>query len=53
MNAPAPRPLTGLAPRLLLTHISDELDCGWAHERATESFGAPVEIAAHGAVYEI
>lgn len=41
------------AARLLLTHISDELDCGWAHERATESFGAPVEIAAHGAVYEI
>jgi ribonuclease BN (tRNA processing enzyme) len=41
------------AKRLVLTHISDELDAGWAREAAQETFGGPVEVAAEGAVYEI
>jgi ribonuclease BN (tRNA processing enzyme) len=41
------------ARRVLLTHISDELDPGRALEEAGGAFGAPVEIARGGAVYEI
>jgi ribonuclease BN (tRNA processing enzyme) len=41
------------AKRLLLVHISDELDEDWAREEATESFGGPVEVAREGAVYEV
>jgi ribonuclease BN (tRNA processing enzyme) len=41
------------ARRVVLTHISDELDAGWAREQGSEGFGAPVEIASEGAVYEI
>ena len=41
------------AKRLVLTHISDEMDHLWARECATEAFGAPVEVAAEGAVYEV
>ncbi len=41
------------ARRVVLTHISDELDAEWARERASEAFGAPVEVAREGAVYEL
>ena len=41
------------ARRLVLTHISDELDHDAARERAQEAFGGPVEVAREGAVYEI
>jgi ribonuclease BN (tRNA processing enzyme) len=41
------------AKRLVLTHISDELDLDAARQLAAASFGGPVEIAAEGAVYEI
>jgi ribonuclease BN (tRNA processing enzyme) len=40
------------AKRVVLTHISDELDESWAREQAEEAFGGPVEVAAEGAVYE-
>jgi ribonuclease BN (tRNA processing enzyme) len=41
------------AKRVVLTHISDELDADWAREQASEAFGAPVEVAAEGATYEL
>jgi ribonuclease BN (tRNA processing enzyme) len=41
------------AGRVVLTHISDELDAGWAREQGSEAFGAPVEVAREGAVYEV
>ena len=41
------------AKRLVLTHISDEMDHLWACDCATEAFGAPVDMAVEGAVYEV
>jgi ribonuclease BN (tRNA processing enzyme) len=41
------------ARRLVLTHISDELDGARACEQAAEAFGGPVELAREGAVYEV
>ncbi|MFN8160671.1 MAG: MBL fold metallo-hydrolase [Solirubrobacterales bacterium] len=41
------------AGRAVITHISDELDLELAREEASEAFGAPVEVAAEGAVYEV
>ena len=41
------------ARRLVLTHISDELDWLWAQEEASDAFGATVELASEGAVYEV
>jgi ribonuclease BN (tRNA processing enzyme) len=41
------------ARRLVLTHISDELDEVWAREEAQRTFGAPVEVAVEGAVYTV
>ena len=41
------------ARRVVLTHISDELDATWARKQASEAFGASVEVAAEGAVYEV
>jgi ribonuclease BN (tRNA processing enzyme) len=41
------------AHRLVLTHISDELDADWARREAERSFGGPVEVAAEGAVYQL
>jgi len=41
------------AHRVVLTHISDELDEDWARECGSEAFGAPVEVAREGAVYEV
>ncbi|MEO7197057.1 MAG: MBL fold metallo-hydrolase, partial [Solirubrobacterales bacterium] len=39
--------------RLVLTHISDELDLARSLDLAREAFGGPVEIAAEGAAYEV
>ena len=41
------------ARRLVLTHISDELDLACALAEAARGFGGPVEVAAEGAVYEL
>ena len=41
------------AKRLLITHISDELDALWAREEAQAGFGGPVEVAREGAVFEL
>jgi ribonuclease BN (tRNA processing enzyme) len=41
------------ARRLVLTHISDELDWLWALEEASDAFGAKVELASEGAFYEV
>jgi ribonuclease BN (tRNA processing enzyme) len=41
------------AKRLVLTHISDELDALWAREQAAEAFGGPVDVAREGAVYQV
>jgi ribonuclease BN (tRNA processing enzyme) len=39
--------------RLVLTHISDELDEGWARDQAAQAFGGPVLVAHEGAVYDV
>jgi ribonuclease BN (tRNA processing enzyme) len=39
--------------RLVLTHISDELDSEWAREEAASAFQGPVEMAREGAIYEV
>lgn len=39
--------------RLVLTHISDELDAAAQQREAEAAFGGPVELAAAGAVYEL
>jgi ribonuclease BN (tRNA processing enzyme) len=39
------------AARLVLTHISDELDPLWARHEAERAYGGPVEMAEEGAVY--
>jgi ribonuclease BN (tRNA processing enzyme) len=41
------------AQRLLLVHISDELDAEWARGEAEEAFGGPVEVAREGATFEV
>lgn len=41
------------AGRLVLTHISDELDAEWARAEAQRAFGGPVEVAREGAVYDV
>jgi ribonuclease BN (tRNA processing enzyme) len=41
------------ARRLVLVHISDELDADWARREAEETFGGPVEVATEGASYEV
>ena len=41
------------ARRLLLTHISDELDELWAQSQARAGYGGPVEVAAEGRVLQI
>jgi ribonuclease BN (tRNA processing enzyme) len=41
------------ARRLVLTHISDELDWLWALDEASDAFGKKVELASEGAVYEV
>lgn len=39
--------------RLLLTHISDELDSLWARDEAAAGFGGPVRVASEGDVFEV
>ena len=39
------------AGRLVLTHLSDEVDAEWARREAEKSVGGPVEVAREGAVY--
>lgn len=41
------------ARRLVLTHLTDELDLAQVRELAAESFGGDVEVAAEGASYEV
>jgi ribonuclease BN (tRNA processing enzyme) len=41
------------AKRLLLVHISDELDAEWARDEAAKAFGGPVEVATEGAVFDV
>ncbi len=41
------------ARRLVLTHISADVDAAWAHAEAEAAFGGPVELAHEGAVYEV
>lgn len=41
------------AKRVVLIHISDEIDPAWAAGEASDAFGAPVEVATEGAVYEL
>jgi ribonuclease BN (tRNA processing enzyme) len=41
------------AGRLVLTHISDELDELWARAEAERAFGGPVEVAREGLVIEL
>ena len=43
----------GGAKRVVLTHISDELDQLWAVNEARAAYGGPVEMAREGAVYEV
>ncbi len=39
--------------RLVITHISDELDHDWAQAEAERAFGGKVAVAKEGAVYEV
>jgi ribonuclease BN (tRNA processing enzyme) len=41
------------ARRVVLTHISDELDPDWAVKEGAAAFGGDVEIAREGATYEV
>jgi ribonuclease BN (tRNA processing enzyme) len=41
------------ARRLVLTHFSDELDAEWIREEGSAGYGAPVELAAEGAVFDL
>jgi ribonuclease BN (tRNA processing enzyme) len=41
------------AKRLVLTHISDELDQLWAKTEAEREYGGPASVAAEGAVYVV
>jgi ribonuclease BN (tRNA processing enzyme) len=39
--------------RVLLTHVSDELDELWVRKCAQRAFDGPIEVASEGAVYEL
>jgi ribonuclease BN (tRNA processing enzyme) len=41
------------ARRLVLTHVSDELDVDWVRSEAETTFGGTVEVAHEGAVYSL
>jgi ribonuclease BN (tRNA processing enzyme) len=41
------------ARRLVITHISDELDQEWAREEAAKAYGGSVDLAHEGALYEL
>ena len=39
--------------RVVITHISDELDSTWARTEASRAFGGPVQVAREGASYQV
>jgi ribonuclease BN (tRNA processing enzyme) len=39
--------------RVVLTHISDELDWTWARKEAERTFGRPVDLARDGSIYHL
>jgi ribonuclease BN (tRNA processing enzyme) len=39
--------------RVVITHFSDELGDAWMETEASAGFGAPVELAREGAVFEV
>jgi ribonuclease BN (tRNA processing enzyme) len=39
--------------RLVITHMSDEMDALWARREAEKAFKGPVSVAREGAVYEV
>jgi ribonuclease BN (tRNA processing enzyme) len=41
------------ARRLVITHISDELDAEWAKAEAERAFGGTVDVAHEGAIYRV
>jgi ribonuclease BN (tRNA processing enzyme) len=41
------------AKRVVLTHFSDELGAEWAGAEGARGFGAPVDVASDGAVFEL
>ena len=41
------------ARRVVLTHISDELDLDWARDEASTAFGGAVAVAREGDVFEL
>ena len=41
------------AKRVVITHFSDELGDAWMETEATAGFGAPIEVAREGAVFEV
>jgi ribonuclease BN (tRNA processing enzyme) len=41
------------AKRVVLTHFSDELGVEWTRAEGARGFGAPVDVAAEGAVFEL
>jgi ribonuclease BN (tRNA processing enzyme) len=41
------------AHRVVLTHISDELDSERAREEGSEAYGGPVDVAQEGAAYDV
>jgi ribonuclease BN (tRNA processing enzyme) len=41
------------AKRVVLTHISDELDADWAQREGSAAFGAEVDVARESATYEV
>jgi ribonuclease BN (tRNA processing enzyme) len=41
------------AGRVVLTHISDELDFEWAREEGSRAYGGEVEVAREGATYDV
>ena len=41
------------AKRVVLTHISDELDQTWARKQGAAAYGGVVDVAVDGAVYEV
>jgi ribonuclease BN (tRNA processing enzyme) len=41
------------AKRVVITHISDELDHTWARTEASNAFGGPVQVAREGAIFEV
>jgi ribonuclease BN (tRNA processing enzyme) len=39
--------------KVMITHFSDELGDAWMETEASAGFGAPVELAREGAVFEV